>query len=387
MLHRILTIARRECGLLIKNPIYGFCMVIFPIAIIIFFTDLMHDGQPQEMPVGIVDLDNSTTTRSLVRRLDAFQASRVVAHYNSVADARKAIQQNKIYAFLYIPEGTTAALGANRHPKMSFYYSGTSLTSGALLYKDMKTITTLAAAAVGQNVLRAKGYTDKQIATILQPISVDLHAVRNPWTSYNVYLSTILIPGIIMLFVFLITAYSIGTELKFKTNTQLMKLAGSNIHVAIIGKMLPQTFIFLTIFYAYTWYAFGHLGFPHPASYGTLLLLPLLTVLASQGFGIFAFGLMPSLRMSMSICSLWAMLSFTVAGFTFPLFAMDGAIQSLAQLFPLRHYYMIYQKCIFNDYPLHSALINIFALLIFILLPIFVLPNIRKAMREYVYIP
>ena len=75
---RILSVARRECGLLLSTPIYIFCMVVFPILTVIFFTSLMDDGLPQEMPIGIVDLDNSTVTRSIIRRLDGMQTSKVV---------------------------------------------------------------------------------------------------------------------------------------------------------------------------------------------------------------------------------------------------------------------------------------------------------------------
>lgn len=384
---RVLSVAQRECGILVRNPIYAFCMVVFPVAVMIFFSDIMHDGQPQEMPIGVVDLDNTTTTRELTRRLDAFQTSRVAGYYNSVEEARHAIQRNKIYAFIYFPKGTTDDLLASRQPKISCYYSSTSLTAGALLFRDLKTISTLGSAAVGQATMRAKGYTDGQISAFLQPIVVDLHPLNNPWTNYNVYLSTMLIPGILMLFIFLITPYSIGTELKFKTNTQLMQLARGDILVALTGKLLPQFLIFLTIMYVYMWYVFGHLGFPHPGGVGRLLALGCLAVMASQAFGIFVFGLMPSLRMSMSVCSLWGVLSFTTGGFTFPVFAMDGPIEALSHLFPLRHYYMIYQKCVFNAYPLHTAWFNIMALAIFIALPFFVLGKLRKALTEYVYIP
>ncbi|MCR4852182.1 MAG: ABC transporter permease [Prevotella sp.] len=373
--------------MLYRTPIYGFCMVIFPIAVILFFTDIMHDGQPTEMPVGVVDLDNTSTTRSLIRRLDAFQTSRVVGHYSSVADARKAVQRNKIYAFLYIPAGTTDGLTSSRQPKISFYYSSTSITAGALLFRDLKTISTLGSAAVGQSVMTAKGMTPEQIRTFLQPITIDLHPIGNPWINYNVFLSVMLIPGILMLFIFLITAYSIGTELKFNTNKQLMKIADNDIYVAIMGKMLPQTLIFLIIFYGYLWYIYSCLGFPHQGGIWPILLLGFLAVISSQCFGLFIFGLFPSLRMSMSVCSLWAMLSFTTSGFTFPIFAMDGAVEAIAQLFPLRHYYMIYKTCVFNGFPLHMAWFHFMALGIFIVLPLFVIPRIRKAMLEYVYIP
>ena len=387
MLKKIYRIALRECGILRRNPMYLFCMLVFPILVTVFFTTMMNEGQPQEMPVGVVDNDNTSTSHALIRKLDSFQASKVVAYYPNINEARKAIQQNKIYAFLYIPKGTTDELLSARQPKISFYYSQTSVTAGALLYRDLKTVAALGSAGVGQQTMRAKGFTDEQIMTFLQPIALDLHMIGNPWASYNLYLSTMIIPGILMLFMFLITAYSLGTELKFNTSKEWLGMADNNIIVALTGKLLPQFLIFLSIFYVYMYYVFGYLEFPHPGGVWIMLLLGLLAVMASIGFGIFAFGLMPSLRMSMSICSLWAMLSFTTSGATFPIFAMHPFIESLAMLFPLRHYYMIYQICIFNGFPFVDAWFNFMALAIFAAMPFFVLKKIRRAMLEYVYIP
>lgn len=377
----------RELLILRRNHIYCFCMVVFPILVIAFFTSMMDDGLPTSMPVGIVDLDNTSTTRSLSRRLDAFQMSHVVAHYTSVTEARKAIQRNEIYAFLYIPKGTTDKLLSSRQPKISFYYSMTSIAAGSLLMKDLKTISTLGSAAIGQATLSAKGATDKQIQTLLQPIKVDLHQIANPWTSYNVYLSTVFVPGIIMLFIFLISAYSLGTELKFDTGKELMEMAHGNVFMALLGKFLPQTLIFLAIVYGYEWYVFFHLGFPFNGSVWALVLIGLIQVLSSQGFGIFVFGLMPSLRMSMSVCSLWAVLSFSMVGNAFPVMGMDGALQSLSWLFPLRHYFMLYQITVFNGFPLIEAWFHFAALVAFLLLPWFVVSKIKNALQTYVYIP
>ena len=386
-LRQIWQIALRELRILRRNHIYGFCMVVFPLLVMVFFTSMMDDGLPTEMPVGVVDLDNTSTSRSLVQRLDAFQMSKVVAHYPSVSEARHAMQQNDIYAFFYIPKGTTDDLLASRQPKVSFYYSYTTLASGALLMRDMKTIATLGSAAVGQATLRAKGFTDGQIQAFLQPIRVDLHQIANPWTSYNAYLSTMLVPGMIMLFIFLITAYSLGNEVKFGTSREWLALADNNIVIATLGKFLPQTLIWLALVYGYEFYVFYVLHFPHLGSPWMLVLLGLVQVAAAQGFGIFAYGLMPSLRMSMSVCSLWAVLSFSMAGSAFPVMGMDGPLQTLSWLFPLRHYYMIYQICVFNGYPLLEAWFHIAALAAFILLPWPLLRKIKNAMLTYVYIP
>lgn len=387
ILRELYHITLRELLILRRNHIYRFAMVLFPILVIFFFTSMLDEGQPIDMPIGIVDLDNTSTTRSLEQKLDGFQMSHVVGHYSSFSEASKAIQRNEIYGFLYIPKGTTDKLLASRQPKISYYYSNTTLAAGALVMKDLKTISTLGSAGVGQGILRAKGLTDQQIATLLMPIKIDLHQIANPWTNYNIYLTTMMVPGIIMLFIFLISAYSIGTELKFGTSKEWLAQADNNILVAIIGKFLPQTLIFLAIVFGYQFYVFYVLDFPHAGGPWMLILLGLMQVLGSQGFGIFAFGLLPSLRMSMSICSLWAVLSISMAGSAFPVMGMDAPLQSLSWLFPLRHYWMIYQTCVFNGFPLIDAWFHFAALAAFMLLPWLVLKKIKNAMLTYVYIP
>jgi ABC-2 type transport system permease protein len=377
----------RELLILRQNHIYRFCMVLFPILVIFFFTSMLDEGLPTSLPVGVVDLDNTSMSRSLTRKLDGFQMSKVVAHYPSMTEARRAIQRNEIYGFLYIPKGTADKLVASRQPKISYYYSYTTLTAGSMLMKDLKTISTLGSAALGQATMRAKGLTDKQIQTLLQPITVDLHMIANPWSNYNAYLSTMMVPGLIMLFIFLISAYSIGTELKFATSKKWLEMADNNITVALLGKFLPQTIIWLAIVFGYEWYVFYHLGFPHLGSPWMLILLGLMQVLSAQGFGIFAFGLMPSLRMSMSICSLWAVLSISMAGSAFPVMGMDSALQSLSWLFPLRHYWMMYQTCVLNGFPLVESWFHFAALVAFMLLPWLVVKKIKNAMLTYVYIP
>ncbi len=386
-LRLIWQVARREMKILRVNRMYLICMLGFPLLALVFFTSLMDEGLPEDMPVGVVDLDNTSTSRGLIRRLDAFQSSRVVAHYPSVNEARRAIQENQIYAFLYIPKGTTDDLLSSRRPKISYYYNMASVMAGSLLMKDLKTIANLGSAAVGQATMRAKGYTQEQIMAFLQPIRIDLHQIANPWTNYNAYLSTVLVPGVMMLFMFLISAYSLGMELKFDRGKEWLANADNNIVVAILGKYLPQAMIFLVLITIYEMYIYGVMRFPHEGGFGDMFLLAVLEVFSAIGFGIFAFGLMPSLRMSMSVCSLWAVLSFSLAGSAFPVMGMDTPIQALSWLFPLRHYYMLYQITVFNGFPLVDAWFHLVALIAFTLLPWLVMNKIKNAMLTYVYIP
>lgn len=92
---------KRECHRLVSRPLYLFCMVIAPLFCYIFFTTLMDSGLPTNMPVGAVGLDNSASSRNILRNLDAFGQTAVVARYSSVNEARTAMQEGKIYGFLY----------------------------------------------------------------------------------------------------------------------------------------------------------------------------------------------------------------------------------------------------------------------------------------------
>lgn len=376
----------RECGILRRNPMYLLCMVIFPIFVLIFFTTMMHEGQPQELPVGIVDLDNTSTTRTLARKLNDFQTSNVVAHYANVTEARNAIQHNEIYGFLYIPKGTTAKMIASRQPTVSFYYSSTSLSAGSLLYRDLKTVTTLGSAGLGIATMQAKGIPPQMIKTMLQPIAIAVHPINNPWINYNQYLSTMLVPATLMLFIMLLTAYSLGSELKRQTSKELLERAGDNIYIAMAGKLLPQTVIFLTLMYLHSFYMYEVLGFVHQGNLGHILLSGLLAVLAAQGFAAFIFSIMPSMRLSMSVCSLWGVLSYSMVGAAYPAIAMDAPLQALTYLFPMRHYWLMYSLNIFNGYPLTDTWLNIGALVIIALLPLPFLWKAKRAFSSFVYL-
>ena len=100
-------VVQREVARMLSQPVYVFCMVVAPLIGFLFFTTLMGKGLPMDIPVGVVDEDNTSITRQVLRNLDAFQQTAIVKQYANFGEAREAMQQGKIYAFYYIPKGTT----------------------------------------------------------------------------------------------------------------------------------------------------------------------------------------------------------------------------------------------------------------------------------------
>ena len=86
-------------------------------------------------------------------------------------------------------------------------------------------------------------------------------------------------------------------------------------------------------------------------------------------------------------CILMGVLSFSMCGLSFPAMAMHPVLQGLANLFPLRHYFLIYVDQALNGYPMIYSWINYVALLIFMMLPFFVVHRLKEALIYYKYVP
>jgi len=383
----ILKIARRELRRMASKPIYWFCMIAAPLFCFVFFTSLMAEGLPTDMPLGLVDNDNTTTSRSLARNLDAFEMTSIKEQYANVTEAREAVQRGDIYGFYYIPKGTTRKAQRQELPVVSFYTNYSYLVAGSLLYRDMRTMSELASGAASRTVLYAKGATERQAMAFLQPIVIDSHAINNPWLNYNVYLSNVILPGLLMLFIFMVTVFSIGTEVKYNTVHNWLIMARGSMFHALAGKLLPQTLIFFLIGIAFAIGLYGVLHFPCHCGLPTMLLVMFLGIIGAQGLGVFMFAMLPTLRLSLSFASLWGVISFSICGMSYPVMAMHPTLQGLSLLFPLRHYFLLYVNCALDGYPLMNAAPYVVGLLLFAMLPLLLLRRLKKMLLVVPYIP
>lgn len=383
----ILKIARRELRRMASKPIYWFCMIAAPLFCFVFFTSLMAEGLPTDMPLGLVDNDNTTTSRSLARNLDAFEMTSIKEQYANVTEAREAVQRGDIYGFYYIPKGTTRKAQRQELPVVSFYTNYSYLVAGSLLYRDMRTMSELASGAASRTVLYAKGATERQAMAFLQPIVIDSHAINNPWLNYNVYLSNVILPGLLMLFIFIVTVFSIGTEVKYNTVHDWLIMARGSMFHALAGKLLPQTLIFFLIGIAFAIGLYGVLHFPCHCGLPTMLLVMFLGIIGAQGLGVFMFAMLPTLRLSLSFASLWGVISFSICGMSYPVMAMHPTLQGLSYLFPLRHYFLLYVNCALDGYPLMNAAPYVVGLLLFAMLPLLLLRRLKKMLLVVPYIP
>ena len=380
-------VIKRELKSLFSKPLFIILMVGVPIFCTIFFTSLMQEGLPQKLPAGAVDMDNSSNSRNLLHTLNAFSLTDIVAHYPTISNATKAMQEGEIYGFYYIPKDFSKDLQSSRIPVLSFYTDNTYLIPGTLLYKNMKTVSELVNAKMLISTLKAKGMSDEQVMGKVAPITLDTHGLGNPWVNYSIYLSNTVVPGIIILLIMVMTVYSISNEIKEQTSLGWLKTANNSIYIALLGKLFPQTIIFAISTFIFDFYVFNILHFPCNNGMMGVLFNSLVMILGAQGCGLMMVSVLPNPRFSLSFASIWGVISISIAGVSFPVDAMDPFLTILSNFFPLRHFFMIYRDQTLNGYEMIYSIYHYLALLGFMLAPLIVIKRLKHALISFKYIP
>ena len=371
-------VVRRELRIMRNRPIYLLGSVVTVAFCAIFFLTFLKQGLPHDLPIGIVDLDNSSLSRNFARQLDATQLGKVLK-YDSFAEAREDMQSGKITAVCVIPAGMYADVQASRRPTFTYYLNGLYFVGGALSYKNILTMINLADGAVQREVLRAKGVNEDAIMGRIRPVNVDVHQIGNQYTNYGYYLTNIFLPGVLALTVVIILIYSLGAELKYGTSRHLLSTAGGSMYNALFGKLVVYTTLFSVIGLILILLMYDWMHFPINGSIWNMFLAIVLLVLASESVAIFIIGLLPIPRLALSIGALYSVLAFSMSGFTLPVETMPPYIQGLAEAFPLRHYFLLYSREVIFGTGFAGWWQEVIHLLIFLLLPSLVIYRLKGA--------
>ncbi|MDY6379626.1 MAG: ABC transporter permease [Bacteroidales bacterium] len=378
-------VIQRELHTMFARPLYLFASVGVMLLSTFFFLTLMRGGAAENMPVAVVDLDQTSISRRLIHEMQATPSVDIQLVTNSYPEAREAMQQGKIYGIFVIREGFYSDLVAFKRPQLDFYVTNAYTVGGNTAYKQLLTMANLTSGAFQREVLRKKGLTDDVIMHRIQPLAIEGHMVANPWGNYSIYLVSTILPGILGLICLMLTIFAIGFELKARTSHAWLRAAGGNYTVAMIGKLIPYTFVYLVLGIGCHLILYRFAGFPVYGSKGRLMFGLLLFILAMEALGITMIGLLPTLRDALSIGALYSMLGFSLSGFTYPQMAMLPPVKALSYLEPLRHYYLIYVNEALMAAPAINSLPNALALTLFMLAALCVAPRLHRALVYWNY--
>lgn len=378
---------RRELQRMGSRKIYLFILIVVPIGMALFFVSLLDKGLPLETPVAVVDLDHSSLSRRVTRSLDAEELLTVTERLESFSRAMEKVKSGKIFGFFVIPVNFEADAIGGRTPVLEYYSNMTYFVPGTLSFKGFKTIAVGTSASTVSSTLIALGVDPQQLASLVQPVNFDIHQIGNPWTNYSYYLSPSFVVAVLALMIYLTTVFAITSEIKSGSSPDWIATAGGRMSTALLGKLAPYSIAFSVVGLFILSLFLGYRHFPMAGSLAALGSAMVLMVLASQAFATLVCCAVPNPRLAMSVVSLIGILTFSFAGFSFPVEKMYGYIAVLSYLVPVRHFFEIYVNEALLGAHVWFCRWMFVGLLVFLPLPALLARRLKKACLNPVYVP
>ncbi len=381
----LFTVIYRELREMVKRPLYIISSLGVMVFVVVFFTTFLDQGLPQQQPVGVIDHDHSTFSRTVIQEVACSQSVNLVGEFANFTEACEAMQRGEIYVFFEIPEGLYDDLAAQRQPSVTIYSAHGLMVGSMLAYKQLRTVLTVVCGGVQRQALRARGLNDAQIMTLIQPIVLDQHPLGNPWTSYAVYLLTTILPGILGMMITLLCVFTITREIKRHTSHRWVEVANGSITTAIVGKLLPYTLYFTILGIGLNLFMFKVMHWPMNGQFWFQNVALIFYLYSMQAMAVTIVGFVPQSKVAISLTSLFTVLSISLSGFTYPVDSMYTPFQALCNVAPLRHYYLITVNQTLLGLPVKESLAELGKLMVFWFIPLFFNSRLKKAFVDYAF--
>ena len=380
-----IAILLRELKRITARPIYLIAALLLPLFAIFFMATIFNTGNMEDLPIGIVDMDNTSTSRSVIRTVTSTPTVTVTQHYANQQEAHHAVQRKEIYAYVVIPDKFEQKVNNNQATTLDYYYHYALLSVGGEIEGALETVLNTVAASPYAATAMAHAIPSEEITNFVLPTSLQIHGIYNPDLNYAVYLSQPLFFIIFQILVMLVTLYSVGGEVKFGTAEEWLATADGSMTIALAGKLTPYSIIFvlLTIFSNYVF--FGLIEIPYSGNFWQINLISILFILATQGFTLIVFMVFPAMSYSISIISMLGSLGATLSGVTFPLGAMYKFFEYASYLLPVHYFTEIVQTVLYNGYSLIFEWKSIAILFVYIMIPLIMIPRFKKSVYSHKY--
>ncbi|WP_352338318.1 ABC transporter permease [Psychrobacter sp. 16-MNA-CIBAN-0192] len=364
-----------EWRFLAKNP-WDLTMIVWlPLATVLLVWWIFSQTQITDLPIGVIDQDNSPISNTVARYLEASPDITIQQFYHLPATAKAAILQRDIYALVIIPEDFERNILSSKPAPLILQVNAQYGTHSGIIQKSVQSVAGTLSAGVEIKRLIKQGMAPSQAAIAYSPISIQRISLFNAATNYQQFLASTVIPALLHILAMVIGATTIGRELRDKRlgrwyhfialgypdlmlensnslNSNALQTADKTLYQSVsTPKKLQLTVIAAGLLGKYVWAMLAYSIWAALAlwlatrqqavavdsliiTYCGLLLLMALSFWLGAIFTLGSF----SLRTGLSATGFISAPSYAFAGVTFPYIAISDSAQHWSDALPLTHY-------------------------------------------------
>ncbi len=325
-LTRILALANKEVRHVLRDVRTLYIALAMPVVMLLLFGfgvsfDLEH------MPLVTVDLDQTTASRALKRRLLADDQFDDAGNLPRAAEAERALVSGKALAALVIERGFSRDLARGERAQVQLLFDGSDNSSAVQARNKLEL------------ALRTLALSAPDRPRAMKPlVEVRTFTRFNPEGKSAVFLVPGIAAYVLAIVAVLLTALTVAREWERGSMAQLFATPVGRFEI-ILGKLLP--YLVLGSVAVLMVIAVGGLVFdvPFRGSAPTLCLLSLLFLLSMLGQGLLISVLTRNQMVATQVATMSSMLpSMLLSGFVFPIENMPAPLQVVSRVVPARYF-------------------------------------------------
>ncbi|MBR4984364.1 MAG: ABC transporter permease [Proteobacteria bacterium] len=300
-------------------------------------------GVVSDVPVYVVDHDNSTVSRTIRLYLDAGPDLKVLGTLDTLEEAQDALNNGDAAAVVYIPNGLSQALKTQSGGHVFAYIDGTNMILAKTADKAIQTVVKSTSVGVSMIAVNKKGLPKQELMGALQPINLDVDRPFNALTLYSEYLLPVLIFFCLNIFICLMTCACYQEPLPAPIQSHVIRK-----RFFYFGRLAA---VFLFSLLGGMWiYQYGL-----PRVDIVLQSMPLMALTALLAYILLTQAMFAIINLAtpkpiaMSLSYLTCMLSVMFSGLTWPIEMMPWYLQEFTTWIPLTPFLQSVQVFLYHD--------------------------------------
>ncbi len=358
MISRLFSIIRKEFTQIVRDKRTLVIILIIPI-MQLFLLGYSAVTDVRNVPLAVLDQCRCTDSRALLEAYRAADYFTIAYTAASEDELRTLIENGQARAAILIPPDYSQRL-ISGDAQVAFLLDGSDPTVASTALSAAQLIGQSYATALMTERLAGSGLSLR--------LSLPLDVRTNVWYNPDLVSSYFMIPGVIGMILFAITAILTATSVvRERERGTIEQLIVTPIRPweLVAGKIVP--YVLLAFVDTLEVLALGHwwFGVPVRGDMGLILGCSGLFVLSGLGIGLFASTIANTQQEAMLTVWMTLLPSIFLSGFFFPLEAMPKVLQWIAYIIPLRYYLVIIRALLIKGVGAGAIWSEILALTVF----------------------
>lgn len=341
----LLGILKRELDIIATNPCLLMILLGGPIVYPFLYNSIYFHKIQRDIPVSVVDFDQSEYSRKLISDMDAHELLHVAYKEQNIEEAHDHLKSLSSMAVLIIPKGFEADQKKFKQSRIHTSINNTRFLVASDINKALGDVISNYSSYRVQCFFEKAGINSKQASILSEPIHLNINNCFNMTDSYGDSMIAALFIIILSQTLLIGISLSMASEREDKRIAELITSSGSSPWKIFTGKGLFYLFLYISYSALFFTIHSSIYKVPFNGSYPALFILLTLLFISVIAMSLFFSTFFKSRFMALLVFMVSSYPLFLMSGYAWPLESLPPVLQKLTQIFPSTPFFQAYVVC------------------------------------------